>query len=308
MAAHDQLFPVPFHGDTVVLVSHNDQPYVAMRTIAVNMGLDWAGQFTKICEKFKSTVEEIPTVADDGRLREMTCIPLRKLPAWLYSINPNKVAPELREKVVAYQEECDEALWDYWTQGSANNPRVKSRRSPGSDRVADLDKARRLCNDWADARDPARKVLLASYLEAMHAHLGLPPPPPAPPISEASPPRPPAMWLWMLKTLLDEITLGRLAPPHALDMIDGRAALIFLPGDFERHLRAHPALQTEWQQRGGMRARAFKQVLAEHHLWLPGEYERHMDGRRRGHLLALDLDAARAVLARSTHIVEVSHA
>jgi hypothetical protein len=49
-------------------------------------------------------------------------MPLRKLPAWLYSISPNKVSPELRDKIVRYQEECDDALWDYWTQGSATRP------------------------------------------------------------------------------------------------------------------------------------------------------------------------------------------
>lgn len=65
---------------------------------------------------------EITSVAEDGKLRGMMCLPLKKLPAWLYSISPNKVAPELREKIIRYQEECDDALWNYWTQGVAERP------------------------------------------------------------------------------------------------------------------------------------------------------------------------------------------
>lgn len=119
-----ELMPVPFHGDTVVLVGQNNEPYVAMKPIVTNMGIDWNGQRTKLVEKFSATVEEISTVAEDGRLRSMTCIPLRKLAAWLYSINPNKVAPELRDKILQYQEECDEVLWNYWTKGVAVRPGV----------------------------------------------------------------------------------------------------------------------------------------------------------------------------------------
>lgn len=112
-----QLMAVPFHGENVVLVGQNNEPYVAMRPIVVNLGLAWQAQHAKLNEKFGSTITIIVTVAEDGNPREMACLPLRKLPAWLYSIHPNKVAPKLREKVIRYQEECDEVLWQYWTRG-----------------------------------------------------------------------------------------------------------------------------------------------------------------------------------------------
>lgn len=115
----DQLLPVPFYEDVVVLVDHNGEPYVAMKPIVENMGLAWQSQHQKLTEKFGSTITIIVTVAEDGKQREMVCIPLRKLPAWLYSINPNKVATALRGKVVRYQDECDDALWNYWTTGVA---------------------------------------------------------------------------------------------------------------------------------------------------------------------------------------------
>ena len=62
-------------------------------------------------------------VLGDDQARSHTCIPVRKLPAWLYSVNPNKVKPELRETVIMYQNECDDVLWDYWTKGQAINQR-----------------------------------------------------------------------------------------------------------------------------------------------------------------------------------------
>lgn len=117
-----QLMPVAFHGDTVVLVGKDGEPYVAMKPVVANMGLDWKSQHAKLGEKFGSVMAEITTTGVDGKQYGMTCLPLRKLAAWLYSISPNKVAPELRDKVVQYQEECDEVLWNYWSKGVATRP------------------------------------------------------------------------------------------------------------------------------------------------------------------------------------------
>lgn len=117
-----QLMPVPFYEDTVVLVGQNDEPYVAMRPVVENMGLAWGAQWVKISEKFSSVVSIIETTGADGKQYEMICLPLRKLPAWLYSLSPSRVKPELRDKIIRYQEECDDALWDYWTKGSAVRP------------------------------------------------------------------------------------------------------------------------------------------------------------------------------------------
>ncbi len=118
----NQLMPVKFYEDTVVLVGQDNEPFVAMKPIVVNMGLDWKSQHSKLAERFSSVMVEITTTGGDGKQYEMSCLPLRKLAAWLYSISPNKVKPELRDKIIRYQEECDDALWDYWTKGSASRP------------------------------------------------------------------------------------------------------------------------------------------------------------------------------------------
>ena len=45
--------------------------------------------------------------------QDTLCMPVRKLPAFFASINPNKVRPELRDRIRLYQDECDDALWNY---------------------------------------------------------------------------------------------------------------------------------------------------------------------------------------------------
>ena len=31
------------------------------------------------------------------------------------TISPNKVKPELKDTIIKYQDECDDALWSYWS-------------------------------------------------------------------------------------------------------------------------------------------------------------------------------------------------
>lgn len=116
------LLPVAFHDDTLYLVEHNGEPFAPMKPIAENLGLNWEAQFSKLKTRFSGSIANIATSAADGKQRLMVCLPLRKLAAWLYSITPAKVAPELRTKIEAYQAECDDALWRHWTAGHASRP------------------------------------------------------------------------------------------------------------------------------------------------------------------------------------------
>ncbi len=45
-----QPIPVPFHGQTLYLINHNDEPYTPMRPIVEGMGLDWKSQHRKLAE------------------------------------------------------------------------------------------------------------------------------------------------------------------------------------------------------------------------------------------------------------------
>ncbi|GAB1254085.1 hypothetical protein Defa_15720 [Desulfovibrio sp. TH_2024_36128] len=119
-----QLSPVKFHSDTIFCITHNEQPFTAMKPIVENMGLGWASQTQKLNankERWGVTMIVIPSENGDPN---MLCMPVRKLPAYMNSINPKKVRPELRAKIELYQNESDDALWAYWNEGQAVRPVV----------------------------------------------------------------------------------------------------------------------------------------------------------------------------------------
>lgn len=127
---------VQFHGQPIITAMVAGVAYVAMKPIVENLDLDWATQLRKLksndghmttlgCErdghmttpsKFGCGDISIPT---KGGIQKMLCIPLKKLNGWLFSINPSKVRADIRDKLIAYQEECFTVLHDYWTKGAA---------------------------------------------------------------------------------------------------------------------------------------------------------------------------------------------
>ena len=64
---------VDFHQDKLTLVEYNGQPYVAMKPLVENMGLDWVSQHKRIQRKeaLNSTTVKMTVVAQDGRVREI---------------------------------------------------------------------------------------------------------------------------------------------------------------------------------------------------------------------------------------------
>lgn len=113
---------VSFHGSDLYIVEHDGEPYTPMKPIVEGMGLAWQPQLHKMKQRFSQGITEI-VIPTAGGQQQMICLPLRKLAAWLNSISANKVKPEIRERVLQYQEECDDVLYEYWTKGVAVNPR-----------------------------------------------------------------------------------------------------------------------------------------------------------------------------------------
>lgn len=119
-----QAIPVSFQGSVLYVVQHDSQPYTPMKPISEGMGLSWQGQHAKLSSNSKRWgIKEI-LIPSVGGNQEAICLPLRKLPGWLMSIHPNKVKAEIREKVVAYQNECDDVLWRHWEEKQNNLYRI----------------------------------------------------------------------------------------------------------------------------------------------------------------------------------------
>jgi len=117
---------VPFHQNNLLLIEHNGQPFTAMKPIVEGMGLAWQTQARKFKDNAKRWGITILVTPSKSGNQNSICMPIRKLPAYMASIYPNKVKPELREPIEMYQEECDDALWNYWSEGQAINPRTET--------------------------------------------------------------------------------------------------------------------------------------------------------------------------------------
>ncbi|EJF8491259.1 phage antirepressor N-terminal domain-containing protein [Escherichia coli] len=118
---------VPFNGQQIITAMAAGVAYVAMKPIVENLGMSWSTQQTKLMKQIsKFNCVHMNMIAADGKLRKLLCLPLKKLNGWLFSINPEKVRADIRDKLIQYQEECFTVLHDYWTKGKAENARKKT--------------------------------------------------------------------------------------------------------------------------------------------------------------------------------------
>jgi len=117
---------VQFHGQPIITAMAAGMAYVAMKPIVENLGMSWGTQQQKLARnvgKFGCIHMNIPSA---GGIQKMLVLPLKKLNGWLFSINPEKVRADIRDKLIQYQEECFTVLHDYWNKGEATNPRKKT--------------------------------------------------------------------------------------------------------------------------------------------------------------------------------------
>ncbi|EHE4168871.1 phage antirepressor Ant [Escherichia coli] len=118
---------VPFNGQQIITAMASGVAYVAMKPIVENLGMSWGTQQQKLMKQLdKFNCIHMNMVAADGKLRKLLCLPLKKLNGWLFSINPEKVRADIRDKLIQYQEECFTVLHDYWAKGKAENARKKT--------------------------------------------------------------------------------------------------------------------------------------------------------------------------------------
>lgn len=147
----NSLIPVSFHGDSLFIIDHNDEPFTPMKPIVESIGLAWQVQHRKLTdnkERWGITILVIPSANGE---QEMLCMPVRKLPAYLGNIYPNKVRPELRDKIILYQNECDDVLWKYWTGQQVKRQQAALESVTLLSTAADRAPLRSLVNAWCQA-------------------------------------------------------------------------------------------------------------------------------------------------------------
>jgi len=107
---------VDFYGDTLLAAQTADEEiYVPVRPLCEYLGLAWSGQFERIrrdpvLNEALAVVRVTRTTATGG-VPDMVCLPLKFIPGWLFGIQAGRVRAELRDKIIRYQRECFDVLW-----------------------------------------------------------------------------------------------------------------------------------------------------------------------------------------------------
>lgn len=117
---------VDFYGDelTAALVQEQEastpQVYVPIRPICEHLGLAWPSQYSRIRRDpvlAEAATSVTVTVTETGQRGAMTCLPLKFLPGWLFGVSVKRVRPELKDKIIRYQRESYDVLWEAFQEG-----------------------------------------------------------------------------------------------------------------------------------------------------------------------------------------------
>lgn len=106
---------IQFNNQTIPVFFHDNKPYVAMKPICENIGLDWNGQFQRI--KRNQILSQgmcmihMPT---KGGSQSVLSLPIGYLNGWLFGIDANKVKPEIKDTLIKYQLECYDVLYNHF--------------------------------------------------------------------------------------------------------------------------------------------------------------------------------------------------
>jgi hypothetical protein len=118
------ILQVKFQNDILEVVE-NGQKWVSVNKICENLGIATNRQINKLKSDptYEARLIEVPTA---GGVQKVFCIPLEKLNGWLFTINPNKVKPEAREKLIAYKNECFKVLYEHFINKSQQKLNIKN--------------------------------------------------------------------------------------------------------------------------------------------------------------------------------------
>lgn len=107
---------IKFNNQQIPVYFVGDKPFVAMKQICENIGLQWEAQLKRIKRNhvLNSSMSIMDMVAQDGRIREVICLPFSMLNGWLMGVDANKVRLEIKDTLIKYQLECYDVLYNHF--------------------------------------------------------------------------------------------------------------------------------------------------------------------------------------------------
>jgi hypothetical protein len=142
------------NGISIECPTHEGQNYVAVKPICEALGIDHSAQIRDLKDDriLSSVVVSVTTTGSDGKQYQMTCIPIKFVFGWLFSINEKRVKPEARENIVKYKRECYDALYEHF-YGKANKQTASLSKS------AELEAEKRKILNKAEKSDDLKQYL-----------------------------------------------------------------------------------------------------------------------------------------------------
>lgn len=106
---------VKFNNQQIPVYFVGDKPFVAMKPICENIGLQWEAQLKRIKRNHVlnqgMSIMDIPT---NGGNQQIVCLPFSMLNGWLMGVDANKVKPEIKDTLTKYQLECYDVLYKHF--------------------------------------------------------------------------------------------------------------------------------------------------------------------------------------------------
>lgn len=134
-----ELMKIDFQDDQIVAFKDDDKIYVNIKGICTSLGLDFSSQRKKLLSDptYSKSLSrgDITTVKGE---RESLFLDSDLLQGWLFSIQTNRLKPDIRAKHILYKRECFKVLNDYFTKGIAINQRGDA-LSTLTDRVDEIE-------------------------------------------------------------------------------------------------------------------------------------------------------------------------
>lgn len=103
----------------IIIATINNEPIIVtpellvpIRPICQALGVSIPDQRKKLKAHpiLSSVLRLAPMNGADGKQYEMLCLPLKYAIGWVFTIQPNNIRPESRDRLIAAQKKCYEAL------------------------------------------------------------------------------------------------------------------------------------------------------------------------------------------------------
>lgn len=123
MGSLARIEPFTFHGDRLEVVRLPDGDVgVSVRRVAETLGLDPDAQLRRLDRAAADGLRWAVTVTmaatgPDGKTYQVRVLPRRSIPMWAATVDASRCSPNVRTKLVAYQDEAAEALAAHFLDG-----------------------------------------------------------------------------------------------------------------------------------------------------------------------------------------------